>query len=98
MSTTDGELVKAVNAIDTTLTSKLSGKLSLERSLPDETPDQSLWVAIRNRADAISFTQYKAFIDAILCGDGEDRVTSRFLFTASVTWPENENADKTDLQ
>lgn len=35
------------------------------------TADQALWVAIRNRASAISFEHYKQFTDCVLCHDAK---------------------------
>jgi hypothetical protein len=35
----------------------------LKRTLDLPTPDQLLWLAIRNRTNAISFNRYKRFID-----------------------------------
>jgi hypothetical protein len=44
--------------------------VSLKRSITQRTADQALWVAIRNRTRAISFSGsgYKNFIDRVLCG------------------------------
>jgi hypothetical protein len=39
----------------------------LDRTKSQQTPDQVLWVAIRNRTKAISFNRYNAFIEAVLC-------------------------------
>ncbi|MCE7987627.1 MAG: carboxypeptidase regulatory-like domain-containing protein [Caldilinea sp. CFX5] len=41
--------------------------VSLQRSLPPDTDDKALWVAIRNRTKAIAFNSYKRFIDRVLC-------------------------------
>jgi hypothetical protein len=41
--------------------------VSLNRPDVQLTPDQGLWVAIRNRTEAISFDRYKVFIDEVLC-------------------------------
>lgn len=41
--------------------------VSLGRPDVQLTPDQGLWVAIRNRTEAISFARYKVFIDEVLC-------------------------------
>jgi len=43
--------------------------VSLRRANIDTTDDQALWVAIRNRTNAISFNAYKDFIDRVLCND-----------------------------
>lgn len=42
-------------------------EVRLKRTVIEETPDQALWVATRNRMKAISFNHYKEFIDAVLC-------------------------------
>lgn len=42
-------------------------QISLNRPDQQLTDDQSLWVAIRNRTEAIAFNRYKAFIDTVLC-------------------------------
>ncbi|HXH01991.1 MAG TPA: hypothetical protein VNN09_01600 [Candidatus Competibacteraceae bacterium] len=43
--------------------------VTLRRSAAEPTTDQGLWVAIRNRTDAISFDRYDAFINRLLCED-----------------------------
>jgi hypothetical protein len=43
--------------------------VTLKRSETQQTPDQALWVAIRNRTEAISFDHYNTFIDRVLCQD-----------------------------
>lgn len=61
--------------------------VSLKRTAVLPTRDQALWVAIRNRTKAISFSGsgYKDFIDRVLCrraplpGERVDRVLSRQL-------------------
>lgn len=42
-------------------------QISMTPSLPKETDDQALWVAIRNRSEAISFERYADFIKAVFC-------------------------------
>jgi hypothetical protein len=46
-------------------------KVALQRSSAQQTPDQPLWSAIRNRTDAISFNRYNEFINRVL-GTGRD--------------------------
>ncbi len=41
--------------------------VTLERSATPATADQALWIAIRNRTDAIGFPRYSAFIHRLLC-------------------------------
>jgi hypothetical protein len=41
--------------------------VSMQRSRTEPTPDQALWVAIRNRCNAISFGRYKEAIDRVFC-------------------------------
>ncbi len=43
-------------------------EIRLERQFPALTPQKSLWAIIRDRTNAISFNNYKAFIDSIMCG------------------------------
>jgi hypothetical protein len=43
--------------------------VSLQRTAMISTPDQVLWAIIRNRTNAISFQNYRGFIDDIMCGD-----------------------------
>lgn len=43
--------------------------VTLKRTAVPPTPDQELWVAIRNRTKAISFNRYKPFIDGVMCLD-----------------------------
>ena len=43
--------------------------VSLQRTALISTPDQVLWAIIRNRTNAISFKNYSAFINDIMCGD-----------------------------
>lgn len=45
--------------------------VALKRSQSQPTEDQPLWTAIRNRTRAIGFSNYKAFIDAVLCRTDE---------------------------
>lgn len=42
-------------------------QVNLGRTEVERTADQALWVAIRNRTDAIGFARYNHFIDAVLC-------------------------------
>ena len=49
--------------------------MTLQRSAAGATNDQALWVAIRNRTDAINFDRYNEFIDRLLCL-GEDDGTA----------------------
>ena len=43
---------------------------SLQRTGIEPSTDQVLWPIIRNRARAISFVEYKKFIDAVMCSGG----------------------------
>ena len=82
MATDEERIADAVEAISGTLAT--GPTTSLTRSLPDTTPDQPLWVAIRNRAEAIGFSRYKDFIEAVLCADNEQDKEHRFLFSATI--------------
>lgn len=46
---------------------RVQASVTLQRSAAEPTDDQALWVAIRNRTDAISFDRYEAFINRLLC-------------------------------
>jgi hypothetical protein len=43
--------------------------VALKRTQDAPTPDQLLWVVIRNRTNAISFNNYKKFMDHVMCGN-----------------------------
>lgn len=43
--------------------------VTLKRAGVPPTPDQALWVAIRNSANALNFDRYSRFIEALLCDD-----------------------------
>jgi hypothetical protein len=47
-------------------------QVSLQRSATRPTGDLALWVAIRNRTDAISFDRYSAFVHRLLCRDKDE--------------------------
>ncbi len=51
----------------TVLPRQVDASVTLQRSAAEPTNDQALWVAIRNRTDAISFDRYEAFINRLLC-------------------------------
>lgn len=51
--------------------------VTLQRSATNESDDQALWVAIRNRTQAIGFEKYEEFVTRCLCGAPiEDKVVS----------------------
>jgi hypothetical protein len=54
-------------AMEMEITRDVSVTLKRTQDLP--THDQLLWVAIRNRTNAISFNRYKRLIDEVICGD-----------------------------
>ncbi len=43
--------------------------ISIEPTIPKETKDKVLWLVIRNRTNAISFTGYQRFINDVMCGN-----------------------------
>jgi hypothetical protein len=47
-------------------------KVALQRTSTQPTSDQALWVAIRNRTQAIGFNRYQKFIDNVLCKDRDE--------------------------
>jgi hypothetical protein len=53
-------------------------QVTMRRAEVDPTPDQALWVVIRNSADALSFDNYAAFIEPIMCGQPPPRAQGRF--------------------
>src|SRR5437763_6843708 len=42
--------------------------VTMSRAAEPPTPDQALWVVIRNSAEALSFENYATFIEPIMCG------------------------------
>jgi hypothetical protein len=46
--------------------------VTLKRAAVEPTPDQSLWVAIRNSTDALGFDSYNRFLEAVICGGPDD--------------------------
>jgi hypothetical protein len=53
-------------------------QVTMRRAEVPPTPDQALWVVIRNSADALSFDNYAAFIEPIMCGQPPPRAKGRF--------------------
>ncbi len=51
-------------------------EVTLNRTRTQATEDQALWVAIRNRTQAIGFERYHQFIDKVLCKE-EDLIQPR---------------------
>ena len=51
--------------------------VTLQRAAVQPTPDQSLWVAIRNSTDAMSFESYSRFLEAVICGGPDEDVGDR---------------------
>ena len=43
--------------------------VTLKRTAVPPTPDQALWVAIRNSTNALGFDNYSRFIDGVMCGE-----------------------------
>ncbi len=48
--------------------------VTMERTKSDSTLDQALWVAIRNRSHALSFQNYRRFLDRILAWDESQKL------------------------
>jgi hypothetical protein len=57
----------------------------LTRSNSEATPDQALWVAIRNRTKAIAFagSGYQDFIDEVFCVGGQRQIDARSRLTSN---------------
>ena len=51
--------------------------VTMNRADVPPTPDQALWVVIRNSAEALSFENYAAFIEPIMCGANPVLPTNR---------------------
>ena len=66
-STPMGWTIQVTNSGLTSVSQEGIVPVSLQRTGIAATPDQVLWVIIRNRAAAISFNQYRPFIDSIMC-------------------------------
>jgi len=67
--------------------------VTMNRAAVPPTADQPLWVVIRNSAEALSFENYAAFIEPIMCGGNPPRAPGRFAkLNASVqlTFPDAE--------
>ena len=68
-------------------------QVTLRRAEVDPTPDQALWVVIRNSADALSFANYAAFIEPIMSGGLPPRAHGHFYRinrTTQLTFPDAE--------
>ncbi len=69
-------------AIRRTVTKQPGGRapvqVTMRRAEVDPTPDQALWVVIRNSAESLLFENYAAFIEPIMCGGGPPRAQGRF--------------------
>lgn len=50
-------------------------KVTMQEARREESPDQALWVLIRNRT--VNFTRYRAFIDKVMCSQEPDQVLLR---------------------
>jgi len=54
----------------------------MRRAEVDPTLDQALWVVIRNSAEALSYDNYAAFIEPIMCSrKPPSRASSQFAQT-----------------
>jgi hypothetical protein len=68
-------------------------QVTLRRAEVDPTPDQALWVVIRNSAEALSFANYAAFIEPIMSGGPPPRAQGHFHRinrTTQLTFPDAE--------
>ena len=63
--TVTGEAADILRQVSQAVTSPT--RVTLQRPATDLTEDQALWVAIRNRTQALSFNRYNAFINALFC-------------------------------
>ncbi|MFL5796905.1 MAG: hypothetical protein ACJ77A_03105 [Actinomycetota bacterium] len=53
-------------------------EVTMRRADVTPTPDQALWVVIRNSAEALAFENYAAFIEPIMCGSPPPRAQGQF--------------------
>jgi hypothetical protein len=67
--------------------------VTLQRSAALPTDDQALWVAIRNRTQALEFSRYQRFIDCLFCGRDID-VTQFRAFGSNVNGCLDPDADR----
>ena len=72
-------------------------QVTMNRAAVPPTEDQALWVVIRNSAEALSFENYAAFIEPIMCGTKTPPLSSRALTelarlnrTVQLTFPDAE--------
>jgi hypothetical protein len=78
-----GSRAEAVASMDIIVsepeTQAISGNVgvTLNRTASEPTLDQALWVAIRNRTQAISFNRYREFINRVLRWEENDRIPDR---------------------
>ena len=52
--------------------------VTMQRAQVLDTPDQALWVVIRNSTEALSFQRYADFIEPIMGGRGAPKANARF--------------------
>ncbi|GAA3948307.1 hypothetical protein [Hymenobacter algoricola] len=50
-------------------------KVTMQEARREDSPDQALWVLIRNRT--VNFSRYRAFIDKVMCSQEQDMVDLR---------------------
>lgn len=73
VGTSSQQVGEPTTASITIVPRRVQASVTLQRSAAGPTSDQALWVAIRNRTDAISFDRYDEFINRLLCPDPPDR-------------------------
>jgi hypothetical protein len=65
----DRQIGAPATASVTIVSTRVQATVTLQRAATGPTSDQALWVAIRNRTEAISFNRYDEFVDRLLCAD-----------------------------
>ena len=55
-----------------TVNQQAAQPVTMERASVAQTDDQALWVVIRNAAESLSFENYSAFIEPIMCNNVQD--------------------------
>lgn len=67
----------------TTIAQNGSVPVSLQRTAQESTPDQILWMVIRNRTNAISFRNYQRFIDKVMASQVKRSNNGRPIYRGS---------------
>ncbi len=63
-------------------------EVTMRRAAVDPTPSQALWTLIRQSTNALSFENYQAFMEIVLCGAGDLTVANHLkpTFSKGLPW------------